>query len=220
MAVGEYTNFGIFLDDVSSADFWGAQLYQKLSDQKVALWPRGTPQDTQKLYRDETWTGVKYTLFTLNDILSFLKGIFGALNGIAFAILLILFLVIMVGITNTYRMVVYERTREIGTLRALGMQRPQIRNLFLYEAVFLALAGILAGFLLGVGILLGLSFLDLSSWKDFNILLKDNRLQLIVDLGSFAFDLAVVSALTALAALFPARKAGKLTPAEALRTTN
>ncbi len=109
-----------------------------------------------------------------------------------------LFLVIMVGITNTYRMVVYERTREIGTLRALGMQRPQIRNLFLCEAVFLALAGILAGFALGVIVLFLLSFLDLSSWKDFNILLKDNRLQLRIDWGSFAFDLVVVSALTAL----------------------
>ena len=100
------------------------------------------------------------------------------------------------------------------------MQRPQIRNLFLYEAFFLALAGILVGFLVGVLVLTLVSFVDLSSWKDFNILLKDNRLQLIVDLGSFTFDLLVVSALTVLAALFPARKAGRLTPAEALRTTN
>ena len=220
MAPGEYTNFGIFLDDVSSADVWGAALYKELKAQNLPLWDRGTPQDMQTQFRDQTWKGTKYTLFTLNDMLSFLKGIFGALNGIAFGILLVLFLVIMVGITNTYRMVVYERTREIGTLRALGMQRPQIRNLFLFEAVFLSLAGILAGFILGVVILFGLSFLDLSSWKDFNILLKDNRLQLFVNLGSFLINLVVVAALTALAALFPARKAGRLTPAEALRTTN
>ena len=220
MAPGEYTNFGIFLNDVSTADFWGAALYKTLQGAKLPLWDRGTPQDLQKLFRDQTWTGTKYSLFTLNDLLSFLKGIFGALNGIAFAILLVLFVVIMVGITNTYRMVVYERTREIGTLRALGMQRPQIRNLFLFEAVFLSIAGIVAGFVLGVVVLLGLSLWDLSSWKDFNILLKDNKLQLFVDLGSFLFNLVVVAALTALAALFPARKAGKLTPAEALRITN
>jgi putative ABC transport system permease protein len=220
MGPGEYTNFGIFLDDVASADEWGAKIYAALAADKLPLFQRGTPQDLQKVFRDNTWQGTKYTLFTLNDILSFLKGIFGALNGIAFGILLVLFLVIMVGITNTYRMVVYERTREIGTLRALGMQRPQIRNLFLLEAVFLAIAGIFAGFVFGVVILVLLSFIDLSSWKDFNILLKDNKLQLIVDFGSFVFNLVVVSALTAIAALFPARRAGKLTPAEALRTTN
>jgi len=220
MAPGEYTNFGLFLDDVSSADLWGAALYKALETEKLPLWVRGTPQDLQTLFRDQTWTGTKYALFTLNDILSFLKGIFGALNGIAFAILMVLFIVIMVGITNTYRMVVYERTREIGTLRALGMQRPQIRNLFLFEAVFLAIAGILAGFVLGVVVLFGLSFVDLSSWKDFNILLKDNKLQLFVNFLWFLINLVAVTALTAVAAFFPARKAGLLTPAEALRTTN
>jgi putative ABC transport system permease protein len=220
LAPGEYTNFGVFLDDVSTADQWGTALYKALDAQKLPLWSRGTPQDLQTQFRDQGWKGTRYALFTLNDILSFLKGIFGALNGIAFGILLVLFLVIMVGITNTYRMVVYERTREIGTLRALGMQRPQIRNLFLFEAVYLALVGIAVGFVVGVVVLWGLSLVDLSSWKDFNVLLKDNKLQLFVDLGSFVFNLVVVAALTALAALFPARRAGRLTPAEALRTTN
>jgi len=220
MTAGEYTDLGIYLDDVAAADQWGARLYHALEAANVPLWPRGTPEDLRKLYREGTWTGTKYTLLTLNDMLSALKGIFAAMNAVAFAILMVLFLVIMVGITNTYRMVIYERTREIGTLRALGMQRPQIRNLFLLEAVFLALGGILAGFVLGVAVLAGLSVLDLSSWKDLNVLLQDNRLRLFVDFGSLLFHLAVVSALTALAAFIPARRAGRLTPAEALRSTH
>lgn len=217
---GEYNIYGIFLKDVATADLWGAALYEELKGQNVPLWQRGTPQDLMKITRDETWTGTKYMFFTLNDALTFIKGIFQSLNLIAFLILLVLFVVIMVGITNTYRMIVYERTREIGTLRALGMQRPTVRNLFLLEAVFLGIAGILAGFLLGVVILVLLSWIDLAAWKDFNILLKDNHLKLTVDWGSFAFNLIAVTALTAIAALFPARRAGKLTPAEALRTTN
>ncbi len=217
---GEFNIYGLFLEDVSTADFWGAKLYEELKTEAFPLWQRGSPQELVKLFRDETWTGIKYSLFTLNDALSFIKGIFQSLNLIAFLILMVLFVVIMVGITNTYRMIVYERTREIGTLRALGMQRPEVRNLFLYEAIFLGLGGILAGFVLGVLVLVGLSLIDLSAWKDFNILLKDNHLKLTVDFASFAFNLIVVTALTALAALFPARRAGKLTPAEALRTTN
>jgi len=220
LPVGQYNIYGIFLEDVSTADLWGAKLYAELKSGGLPMWQRGTPQDLVKVFRDETWAGTKYSLFTLNDALSFIKGIFQSLNLIAFLILLVLFVVIMVGITNTYRMIVYERTREIGTLRALGMQRPSIRNLFLLEAVFLGVAGILVGFFAGVVVLVVLSWIDLSAWKDFNILLKDNHLKLTIDLASFAFDLVVVTGLTALAALFPARKAGKLTPAEALRTTN
>jgi len=71
-----------------------------------------------------------------------------------------------------------------------------------------------------VAVLAGLSVLDLSSWKDLNVLLQDNRLRLFVDFGSLLFHLAVVSALTALAAFIPARRAGRLTPAEALRSTH
>jgi len=220
MKPGEFTTFGIYLKDVATADQWGALLLKDLQDKGLPFFARGGLQETQKQYRDQTWTGVKYSLYTLNDILSFIKGIFQTLNLIAFLILLVLFVVIMVGITNTYRMVVYERTREIGTLRALGMQRPEVRNLFLYEAVFLGLGGIVAGFVAGVFVLVVVSWIDLSAWKDFNILLKDNHLQLQVNLGSFALNLIVIAGLTALAALFPARRAGKLTPAEALRTTN
>ncbi|MEI8093504.1 MAG: FtsX-like permease family protein [Spirochaetales bacterium] len=220
MKPGEFTTFGIYLKDVSTADALGSALFDELKAKGLAFFARGGLQDTQKQYRDETWEGVKYSLYTLNDILAFIKGIFQTLNLIAFLILLVLFVVIMVGITNTYRMVVYERTREIGTLRALGMQRPDVRNLFLYEAIFLGLAGILVGFLVGVAILVGLSWVDLSAWKDFNILLKDNHLQLQVNLGSFALNLLVIVGLTGVAAFFPARRAGNLTPAEALRTTN
>jgi len=217
---GEYNIFGIFLDDVSTADFWGAKLYQELQAEGLPLWQRGSPQELIKVFRDESWTGIKYSLFTLNDALSFIKGIFQSLNLIAFLILLVLFVVIMVGITNTYRMIVYERTKEIGTLRALGMQRNSVRNLFLLEAVFLGLAGILAGFVSGVVVLVILSWVDLSAWQDFNILLKDNHLQLHIDFLWFLIVTVIITALTALAALFPARRAGKLTPAEALRTTN
>jgi len=220
MTPGEYTDLGIFLNDVATADDWGAKITKALEAAQVPLWPRGTPEDLRKLYREGSWTGTKYALFTLNDQLSMLKGVFTAVNTVAFGILMVLFLVIMVGIANTYRMVIFERTREIGTLRALGMQRPQIRNLFLLEAVFLALGGILAGFVLGVGVLWGLSWPDLSSWKDLNVLLKDNRLQLFVDLGSLLFNLVVVAGMTVLAAFLPARKAGRLTPAEALRATH
>lgn len=217
---GDFNIYGIYLQDVSTADSWGAKIYQALQDRGVNLWKRGSPQDLMRLFRDEQWTGVRYSLFTLNDALSFIRGIFQSLNLIALLILVVLFVVIMVGITNTYRMVVYERMREIGTLRALGMQRGSVRSLFLLEAIFLALVGIAVGWISGVAVLGILSLVDLSGWKDFNILLHDNHLRLALNGASTILHVAVVTAMTALAALAPARKAGRLTPAEALRTTN
>ncbi len=64
-------------------------------------------------------------------------------------VFLIIFLLIITGIVNSMSMSVQERTREIGTLRAIGIRRSQLTLLFLSEAVTLALAAAVAGCLLG-----------------------------------------------------------------------
>jgi putative ABC transport system permease protein len=58
--------------------------------------------------------------------------------------------VVVLGVLNSVTLTVYERTREIGTFRALGWRRRQVAALFLREAVILALAGLLAGGLLAL----------------------------------------------------------------------
>ena len=218
LAPTDYNQFGLYLGNITQVEFWGQKLYDQLKAQGVPLWPRSSDQSQidQEL-RTQKWTGTKFLLQTLDDKLSIVRALFSALDAAAFAVLLILYTVVMVGITNTYRMVVHERTREIGTLRALGMQAKEVRRLFLWEAVFLALGGIIAGFIAGA-VLLGLtSLFDLSSWKAFTILLRNNHLHPLVDAGSFFVDLVAVTALTAFAASFPARKAARLLPAAALR---
>ena len=92
--------------------------------------------------------GVKYRFTTVNDLLSEVEEIVRILNIAGFIIMLVLFAIIMVGITNTFRMVMFERIQEIGTMRAVGMHRSEVRTLFLFEAFFLALGGIIAGYLL------------------------------------------------------------------------
>lgn len=77
-------------------------------------------------------------------------------TGMAFYYLIygIVILVVAVIIANTLLMAVFERTREIGILAALGMKRRQILSMFLLESASLALVGILIGVLLGSGLVL------------------------------------------------------------------
>ncbi|MQY77227.1 MAG: FtsX-like permease family protein [Spirochaeta sp.] len=69
------------------------------------------------------------------------------LNGFTagLVVFILLLVITMVGITNTFRMIMLERTREIGTMRALGMQRGSVRNIFLSEALFIAIGALYAG---------------------------------------------------------------------------
>jgi ABC-type lipoprotein release transport system permease subunit len=64
-------------------------------------------------------------------------------------IFMVIFLLIVIGIINSMSMTVHERTREIGTLRAIGIRRSQLTLLFLAEAACLALAAAILGCVLG-----------------------------------------------------------------------
>jgi len=98
--------------------------------------------------------------------LSEIKDILNAfLIGIYFVLVIFIFIV-MIGILNTYRVLVHERTREIGTMRAMGMQKGEIKLLFLIEAAALSLISSFIGLLLGFIILNAIvSFADLSSFS-------------------------------------------------------
>ena len=68
-----------------------------------------------------------------------------------FYVLLALAIVIsVIGIVNTLFLSIYERTRELGMLRAIGMSRRQVRSMIRYEAVITALIGAVLGLILGI----------------------------------------------------------------------
>jgi len=112
-----------------------------------------------------------------------------------------------VGMTNTLFMSVFERTREIGLLRAVGWRRGQVLRLILGESLALALLGGLAGIGLGVAAVYSLG--------DSIIFLGVMGAQFSPEL--FARALGTVAVLGLVGGLYPARWASRLLPLEALR---
>lgn len=223
---GEFSTLGIFLQDIRQVDQAADALYPAL-EKRVDLFPRGKGaqegegnplQMMMEQAREESWEGIRYRFYTLNDILSSVQQLVAAINGVSVGILLILFLIIMVGITNTFRMVMYERIKEIGTMRALGMQRGRVRNLFLLEALFLALGGVLAGLAAAALVMGGLSLIPFGTEGQWALLLEKGHLSFQLHPSQVVGNMILVGFLTLLAALFPARKAARMSPASALRS--
>jgi putative ABC transport system permease protein len=71
--------------------------------------------------------------------------------GIIGALLAMSFLIAMIGIANTIKLSTLERTHELGLLRAVGMQRAQVRSMIRWEAIIVALLGTAIGLLIGIG---------------------------------------------------------------------
>jgi putative ABC transport system permease protein len=128
----------------------------------------------------------------------------------------VLFVLVAAGCINTMLMSVYERVREIGTMLAVGVRRWQVMLLFLWEAVALGLFGGLGGSAAGYLLVRWLG------WRGVTLRPPGGELTIIRPNVGFGFLCAVVGfavVSTVLAALYPARKAARLRPVDALRAT-
>lgn len=123
----------------------------------------------------------------------------------------IAFLVGIFLIVNTFSMLVAQRTREIGLMRAIGSSRKQVNRSVLLEAVLLGIVGSILGVAAGVGLAVGL--MKLMGAMGMELSTGD----LTVAWTTPAIGLALGVIVTVLAAYVPARRAGKVSPMAALR---
>jgi len=125
-------------------------------------------------------------------------------------LLLVSLVVCVVSITNSMLIAVYERYREIGTMKCLGALDQHVLKLFLVESIILALLG----GSLGYGIGLVASIISVTFTLGFNVVLKTPPTSLLALLGE---TILLSVALSTVATMYPAYRAAKLDPVEALR---
>jgi putative ABC transport system permease protein len=125
-----------------------------------------------------------------------------------------------IGILNLLLMAVYERTREIGLLGALGMKPRQIATLFVLEGALIGLVGAAAGVVVGLVIngisaKVGLDYTAYASMSDYMALIN-SRIYPSMGLQNLGWRAGTVVLISTLAAFIPAREASHREPAEAL----
>ncbi|NKB86721.1 MAG: FtsX-like permease family protein [Acidobacteria bacterium] len=143
---------------------------------------------------------------------------FGGVFGFGF--LAIILTALGFGIVNTMLMVVMERTREIGMLMALGMARARVFWMLLYETAFLSMVGGVGGLVLSVALLgwLGRVGVNMQAWAEGLAAFGYDSMIYPEASTSFYLQVAGMVLVTAfLASIYPARRALKLLPAEAIR---
>ncbi len=133
---------------------------------------------------------------------------------------LIVIIVASIGILNIQLMAVFERTREMGVLSALGMKGRQIMGLFLLEGTMIGALGALLGCLTGVALLawvgrVGIDISFVSGMGEFTALMGDRLYPYVSPAGVISRGV-LVTFIVMLASLYPAWQASRQQPAEAL----
>ncbi len=240
IAPSEFTNFSIYLNDIDESGPASAAIHKELSllveteplraDQEEQSGPGGGIRaggvrrfgsgmfGGGRSVTGQDETTVKYSITTVDDMIGFVKNIISIFDYIALIVFAVLLVITMVGITNTFRMILLERIREIGTIRAIGMQRKEVRNLFLTEAVLIALGGAAAGIIVALIIMGIIGMVSFQGAAGIGFVLNKGHLLFRIDILTILRNISLLIIFSLGAAWFPAVKAAKLEPADALRT--
>ncbi len=168
-----------------------------------------------KLNREE-WVGQKLDVDTWEDELEFMKWTISALDALKVLLMIILIAIVLVGVMSTMWIAIRERTREIGTLRAIGMHRRKVLWLFLLEALMLGLLGSCSGALLGTAIASVLNRAHLKVPEAMQMVTMSDSLILSVHVAAVLVGVAFITLLAGLAALGPSIRAARLKPVTAM----
>jgi len=162
-------------------------------------------------YEVDSWETLKPEIRQTIDVKSQFTNIFG----------LIVVMIACIGVLNLMMMAVFERTREMGVLAALGMKGRQVMGLFLLEGAMIGVVGATVGCTLGWLLMAalnqagGLDFSFASEMGDMTALMGDT-LYASINLVAILRQGFIVAAMAALASLIPAWQASRKEPAEAL----
>lgn len=140
-----------------------------------------------------------------------------AFNIITFVVGAVIFGIIMVGFLNSLRMTIRERTREIGTMRAIGMVRADVKKIILLEVAYLTILSWLVGIIAAFLMIKLLTLIQFSTDNPLNMIMMDRRLFFKVTWGNMIQNLILPLVFALGTAYFPARKASQLEPAAAFR---
>jgi ABC-type lipoprotein release transport system permease subunit len=164
----------------------------------------------------EDWTGQKLDVTTWEDEVSFLTWTLKVISVLKVVLLTILIAIVITGIMNTMWIAIRERTREIGTLRAIGMQRGGVLRMFLFESFQMGLIGTLAGAIGGTIIAVLVNAAHIRVPLSVQLFLMSDQLHLTIDPSALLKSVFMITCITTLAALYPAYRAARLPPVSAM----
>ena len=172
-----------------------------------------------RAFIEDPWQDTRFEVTNLDDVTQNVMSMVNGLDLVAKLIFAVMLIITLVGISNSYRMVLLERVAEIGNMRAMGAQAGNVFRLFLYEALILAIMGIVVGLVLAIGGSFAIEAITIPGERGpARLFTVANHLPMVLSVSGIAISAGLILLMTMLAAYFPARAAAHLDPAEALRS--
>ena len=198
-------------------------LYAALAPEYMLMKRCNTTDEYTKIFKEmgrSKFKGIMVSVQSMYETASAVLNVEFALNLITLAAGLILFCIILIGVVNTLRMTIRERTREIGTMRAIGMQKKDVLSMFLPGTGSSDAFRLIHRWkqLLAFLVMYGLSSITIdASDNPMGMLLVEGHLYFAPTLAAAVSYIVFIIGITIFTAFFPARRAATMIVSDALR---
>lgn len=169
----------------------------------------------------QPWLGQKIDTVTWQDNVKDAEIVVKSIDAISFVLLTILSIIIGIGIVNTCWISVQERANEIGCIRAIGMSSRAVLGLFMLESLMLGVIFSSLGALVGWTVITLVSSAEIPIQSQaLSLVLFTNKLNLSIFVSDMLLAILIFSSITGIAALFPALRASKIEPIQAINAAH
>ncbi|MCR4938696.1 MAG: FtsX-like permease family protein [Treponemataceae bacterium] len=192
--------------------------YQSLLESKYPMYKQ--VNNKQLFYDHRADLGFpNYGLITLEANLNDVQILINAMNLISSFVIIILMLIVIIGVSSTFRVIVIKRINEIGIYKAIGMRYGKIMGTLLTETGILLAVGCISGLIFALILCFFARFIKLSFIPAFDIFLTNGVLAPSINIFYFLILSAAIIVTTLIAVFFRIRKSVAIPPCEALATT-
>jgi ABC-type lipoprotein release transport system permease subunit len=199
---------GIFVDNRGEAEKKRI-LLQGALEKTMQTGPLVYDRDELERARGVPFEGIKVLLLTIPVYLSEVAELLDAMNIITYFLYAMMLVIMMVSALVTYRLILHERRRELGTMRAIGFYGGDIRFILMLETFGLALVSLGAGMLLSLVLQWAVTFIPFSWFPSFEIFLEDGKLRTLYLPRTAAVNILAVFVSLFLTALAPVCRASR-----------
>ena len=197
---------GFYLDDPAAAEEKRSNLQEVLS-KEIQTGPLVYDRDGMERETRQSWEGNRVFLFTLPVYLTEISDLLDAMDIITYIIYGMMLLIILVSAVVTYRLILHERTKEMGIMRTIGFYGRDMHLVLWTEILALGFISLVAGFSLAWLLGGALSLLSFSWFPSFEIFMKNGRLTALYKPLTIMLHVVFIYLILVVSAFFPVLKA-------------
>jgi len=199
---------GIFLNNSADAEQEREKLHRILAG-RIQTGPLVNDREGMniELSIPWNWEGTNIFLFTLPVYLSEVSNLLGAMDLLTYMLYAMMLIIIFASASVTYRLILHERTKEMGVMRAIGFFGGDLRIVLWTEVFVLGIISVFGGFLLSVIFSVCASFISFDWFPSFEIFLSNGKLTALYLPSTVITNVIFILLILAAAVIFPSLRA-------------